>query len=194
MKQAVPNAKVAAEYWVPTKGGKLHPQYAGVLDAAFKEGLKAISVEMLQFPLPENGMLAVARATATFEDGRIFTEIGDAGPGNVTPHIAPHICRMACTRAKGRALRDALNLGVALAEELMDDSPPGSPANGHQARTRAALTEREQPLPLAPVPPVMECGECHKALTKGQYDLSMKNYERALCPAHQPKAAQRQGY
>jgi hypothetical protein len=55
---------------------------------------------------------------ATFQDGRVFEESGDATPGNVNARIKPHFARMALTRAKARALRDALNLAMVAVEEL----------------------------------------------------------------------------
>lgn len=106
---------------VTVAGGKEHPTYAGVLNEAHTKGLLNIEVEILQYPNSDNHFLAVCKATVTFKDGRIFTEVGDASPKNVNKMIAPHIVRMAATRAKGRALRDALNIAQALKEELGGD-------------------------------------------------------------------------
>src|SRR6266481_4015663 len=116
--------------------GKDFVVWAGLLDAATKAGLVSCDVNLLQHPDAANGQLAIAQATVTFADGRHFTEIGDAGPGNCTAMIAPHSCRMAGTRAKGRALRDALNIAETMFEELGPDPEPG-PAAPKAARAAA---------------------------------------------------------
>ena len=64
--------------------------------------------------------LALAHAVATFQDGRVFAESGDATPDNVNKKVRPHFARMALTRAKARALRDALNIGMCSLEELAE--------------------------------------------------------------------------
>src|SRR6266852_8139910 len=102
--------------------------WAGLLDAATKAGLTGIVAELTQYPHAENGQTAIATATATFADGRVFTEVGDCGPHNCSAMIAPHAPRMACTRAKGRALRDALNIAETMLEELGPDADPAPPA------------------------------------------------------------------
>lgn len=111
--------------------GKAHPTYPGVLAAAMSAGLLELSVKLIQAPNADNGGMAICEALARFPGAngqdRIFAEIGDCDGGNCTPHIAPHRVRMAATRAKGRALRDSLGIGVALAEEMSDDSPAGTP-------------------------------------------------------------------
>lgn len=121
-----PLSQIDPQYLVPMKGGKMHPTYPGVLAAAMANGLREMTVKLLQAPTEENGWLAISEATAVFTaaDGRdrVFTEIGDADGHNTGPHIAPHRVRMSATRAKGRALRDALGLGVALAEEMGPDN------------------------------------------------------------------------
>ena len=102
---------------VKVQGGKEHPTYAGVLEEAHSKGLKGISVKVIQFPTDDNHFMCICEATVTMEAG-IYTEIGDASPGNVNTMIKPHLIRMAATRAKGRALRDAVNIGQALREEI----------------------------------------------------------------------------
>lgn len=103
--------------------GKDFVLYAGVLDLATQKGLLKLEVELLQYPTKENGNEAICRAVAEGKNGDIFSDIGDANPGNCTPMIAKHLIRMASTRAKGRALRDMCNISIACLEELesLDD-------------------------------------------------------------------------
>jgi hypothetical protein len=122
--------------WVVNLKGKDHVLYAGLLDAASKAGLKSIEVKLVQYPAPENGHLAISEATVVFEDGRLFSEVGDAGPQNCSAGIAAAACRMSATRAKGRALRDALNIGEAMVEEFGPDAEhQTAPSTNHNART-----------------------------------------------------------
>lgn len=94
--------------------GKPHVLYKGLLAMAHDKGLQRLEAGFISV----TSELALAWATATFADGRVFTEAGDASPQNVGPKIKPHMARMALTRAKARALRDALDIGVATVEEL----------------------------------------------------------------------------
>jgi hypothetical protein len=96
--------------------GKAFVQFGGLLAMAHEHGLRSLSARFITVAAD----LATAEATAVFEDGRRFTECGDASPGNVGAHIRPHFARMALTRAKARALRDALNIGMCSVEELSD--------------------------------------------------------------------------
>jgi hypothetical protein len=114
-----------------TRQGKQYVLFAGLLDEAHNRGLRGIDTELLQVPTPENGNVAVVKATVEMEgsnegQGRTFSGIGDASPENVGRNIVPHIIRMAETRAKARALRDAVNVGATALEELSDgdDAPP----------------------------------------------------------------------
>jgi hypothetical protein len=97
--------------------------YSGLLDLAHQKGLLKLNTEIIQYPTKENGNLAISRAIAELNTGEMFSDIGDAGPGNVTKEIAPHILRMSSTRAKGRVLRDLTNIGMTCLEELgnLDD-------------------------------------------------------------------------
>ncbi len=90
--------------------------FPGLLAVAHESGLVSLDSQFLTV----GGELATAIATAKFEDGRTFTECGDATPQNVGKNIAPHFARMALTRAKARALRDALNIGMCSVEELAE--------------------------------------------------------------------------
>ncbi len=119
----------------------------GLLKAADKLGLRSLGVRLVQVPTPENGMVAIASATATFRatpDGPecTFEDVGDANPENVGRIIVPHLIRMASTRAKARTLRDATNIGITALEELGD-------LNQDDDRDAAAS---ERPAPSRPAP------------------------------------------
>ncbi len=111
--------------------------YAGLLNRAHQEGLKQIETTLLQAPSAANEMTAISMAKVVTEKG-VFTEVGDANPGNVNATIVPHIIRMAFTRAKARALRDAVNVGVIALEELTDDYANGAVDSGNSAKTNGA--------------------------------------------------------
>lgn len=101
--------------------GKEHVTYDGLLDEAHKQGLVSMQVDVIQKPLEENNWTTICSATASFNNGSLFSEIGDANPKNCNARIAVHSIRMAATRAKARALRDALNIKGAAFEELGGD-------------------------------------------------------------------------
>lgn len=101
--------------------GKEHVTYDGLLDEAHKKGLVSMQVEVTQAPCEANGYTTICHATASFSNGALFSEIGDANPKNCNAKIAAHSIRMAATRAKARALRDALNIKGAALEELGGD-------------------------------------------------------------------------
>src|SRR5919112_5474035 len=136
-----------------TRQGKQYVLFAGLLDEAHNRGLRGIDTELVQVPTPDNGNVAVVKATVEMEgpdegQGRIFSGIGDASPENVGRNIVPHIIRMAETRAKARALRDAVNVGATALEELSDgdDAPPANypPPRGLQsAQGRPRAGERD---------------------------------------------------
>ena len=102
--------------------GKKFITYQGLLDIAHRRGLKSMQVEVIQFPLEENKMTAICKATAENNVGGVFIDYGDACPTSVNPKLAPHIIRMASTRAKARALRDFTNIGMTAFEELGTDT------------------------------------------------------------------------
>jgi hypothetical protein len=107
-------APIIPTEFVTTIHGKEFVQYGGLLAMAHAQGLSSLQAELLTVT-PE---LATARATATFADGRTFTEAADATPDNVNAQVRKHFARCALTRAKSRALRDALNIGIVALEEL----------------------------------------------------------------------------
>lgn len=94
--------------------GKQFVLYTGLLHLAHQQGLVSLTEELISLS-PE---LFLAKAMATFRDGRVFQGMADATPDNVHSRIKPHFARMAGTRAKARALRDALNIAYTCAEEL----------------------------------------------------------------------------
>jgi hypothetical protein len=129
--------------FVINRNGKDYVLYAGLLDLAHQQGLKAIKTQLVQVPSSDNGQVAICLAEVTTEKGT-FTGIGDADPGNVSRMMATALIRMAETRAKARALRDAVNVGMAALEELGDggaDAPggPGLPVDLEAAPPRVPV-------------------------------------------------------
>jgi hypothetical protein len=96
--------------------GRVFVKYSGLLELAQERGLVKLEARFISV----TAELALADATATFADGRVFTEAGDASPANVGKQVAAHYPRMALTRAKARCLRDALSIGMCSLEELGD--------------------------------------------------------------------------
>jgi hypothetical protein len=94
--------------------GKQFVTFGGLLAMAHERGLQGLAAHFVSV----TAELALAEATATFADGKTFTEAADATPKNVNRQVAPHFPRCAITRAKARALRDALNISMAAIEEL----------------------------------------------------------------------------
>jgi hypothetical protein len=159
--------------------GKDYPQYAGVLDAATKAGLKSLSTTVLQIPSPENGHLAVVEARAEFDDGRWFVDVGDCSPASTSPQLASAAIRLASTRAKGRALRDAINVGMTMYEELPDDddakAPEADPASSAARPGRGAKTA------VAADPATITCNAagCDEVLTEEMVKACRKYWKTA---------------
>jgi hypothetical protein len=97
--------------------GKPFIRYVGLLTLTHERGLVQLTARIEY----HSEALVLASATATFSDGRVFTEWADAMPDNVGFQVRPHWVRMALTRAKARCLRDALQIGIAALEELADE-------------------------------------------------------------------------
>lgn len=132
--------------FIVERDGKSFVLYAGLLDEAHQQGLKAIRTTLIQIPSDENGVVAICQAVVETEKGT-FSGIGDASPANVTRIMAQHIIRMAETRAKARALRDAVNVGAAALEEL---GPEISDSYGSGAEQGEQDQGQDQPRRQAP--------------------------------------------
>ena len=108
--------------FVITRHGKDYVLYAGLLDEAHTQGLKAIRTQLVQAPTAQNGQVAICVAEVTTERGT-FTGLGDASPENVNRAMVNALIRLAETRAKARALRDAINVSMVALEELSEGAP-----------------------------------------------------------------------
>jgi hypothetical protein len=108
-----PSPAINPEHIVSIQG-RHFVKYAGLLAMAQARGLVRLEARFISV----TAELALAEATATFADGRLFTEAADATPGNVGKQVAPHFARMALTRSKARCLRDALGVSECSLEEL----------------------------------------------------------------------------
>jgi hypothetical protein len=118
--------------------GKPFVKYAGLLTLAHAQGLQQLEAWFTGV----SDTLAVAQATATFRDGRRFSESGEATPENVGRQVRPHFARLALTRAKARCLRDALNIALCAVEELGGESADGAlrrPPDLGRERERSSL-------------------------------------------------------
>jgi hypothetical protein len=94
--------------------GKPYIRFIGLLHIAHQRGLVSLKAEFTNV----TPQLALARAVATFADGRVFEEAADSMPENCGKEVRPHWPRMALVRAKCRALRDALDLDLCAVEEV----------------------------------------------------------------------------
>lgn len=95
--------------------------WGGLLHMAHEAGLCAMQVDVVTVT-PE---FAVMRATATFNDGGVWTDIGDATPLTVGKKVKDSFIRMASTRAKARCLRTALDIDYMAHCELPDSDDLG---------------------------------------------------------------------
>lgn len=102
--------------------GKKYTTHKGLLNNAYKKGLKSIVTDFISY---ENET-AVMKSTVTMADETLFTAYGDANPSNVNSNIAKHLIRMAETRATNRALRLATNQAETSIEELGGVSDGGN--------------------------------------------------------------------
>ena len=97
--------------------GKDIASYEAKLDYAHQVGIKSLKVDIAQFPAEDNGQNCICHARLETDDGKVFTDIGDANPNNVPRGCIDSFIRMASTRAKARVLSDAFNI-----RSVMEDS------------------------------------------------------------------------
>lgn len=161
--------------------GKDFPLWAGVLDAATKAGLKALTTTIVQIPTAENGHLAVVTARAEFEDGRVFEDVGDCSPGSTTPHLAAAALRLASTRAKGRALRDSINVGQTMFEELPDGEVEGGENGARTHQNGPQQRARHDPQDQAAL---CKCAVCGVPVLASVTNAAMKEFNEVLCIPH----------
>jgi hypothetical protein len=147
------------ERFIKNIEGKDFVIYAGLLDLAHQKGLIKMAVDIIQNPTPENGHMAIAKATAESKLGGLFVDVGDATPTNCNAKVAKHLLRMASTRAKARALRDMTNIGITCLEELGDlnditeegtNLEPAAPTKGKASNK--ATPRPASPAPVSPAP------------------------------------------
>lgn len=112
--------------FIITRQGRDFVMYAGLLDAAHRDGLSAIRTTLLQAPSPANGFAAICHAEVTTSRGT-FTGLGDADPENSPRQSSNALVRLAETRAKSRALADATNVAMPVIEEHADAPPETTP-------------------------------------------------------------------
>ncbi|GMV35511.1 MAG: hypothetical protein AMXMBFR61_00190 [Fimbriimonadales bacterium] len=163
--------------FIVDRGGRSFVLYAGLLDEAHAQGLSSVETELIQVPGPMNGEVAICRAKVVTSKGT-FYGLGDAAPDNVPPEFVTCLIRMAETRAKARALRDAVNMGMAALEELPDTGPAERAVFEADGEVVSSPSEPAPQIPKA----AGVCGECGKALTLSQTQLSVAAFREALCP------------
>lgn len=117
--------------FIVERQGRSFVLYAGLLDLAHSQGLRAIRTRLIQVPADENALTAIVSAEVETDRGT-FSGIGDANPANVSRAMLSCTIRLAETRAKARALRDAVNVGVTAIEELGEAEDLPTPLVGHR--------------------------------------------------------------
>jgi hypothetical protein len=100
--------------------GKQFITYKGLLKLGHNKGIKEFII-LDQFVNAEMTK-AWAKVRLIAVDGSVWDGFGSSTPDNTNKMTSNHPIEMAHTRAKGRALRDFLNVGVAMVEELKDNS------------------------------------------------------------------------
>ncbi len=165
-------------------GKKLDTNYVpwkDLLQRATNAMLFGTKIEVLQIPNADNGYTAVVHARVTFEDGRVFEDVGDANPANTNDTTSNALLRMASTRAKARCLRDALNIG-----EVADVELPAFGSVTREERNYAPETQ-EPRAAVSRLNGALVCSnhQCGKQLTDNQAKVSKFAYGQPYCPTCQ---------
>lgn len=151
--------------------GKDVVTYEGVLDVAHQVGIQKISTKIIQLPSVENGFMTIASTTVVFDDGREFTDVGDASPDNVPKGCAARYVSMASTRSKGRALSDALNI-----KNMVEDA--GQVRSQDYDSEVIDVEYREVKQEALPASPEMLNGGGSKPASQKQIDLIARNAQK----------------
>ena len=135
--------------------GKKYVLYAGLLDAAHRNGLGGITTKLVQVGDDSNGGITIVHATVILNE-QTYTGLGEVGKRD-TPIALQNPVRMAETRSKARALRDALNASEYELEGDGEDRPePEHPKRTTDPFPRAEpYVEPETPLPVRSLGSVM---------------------------------------
>lgn len=164
-------------------------KYREALNFAHSVGLKSLEAYLIPELCDAERGIYVARATASFEDGSFFSEVGDADRSNTNSMVGKHLPRMAATRAKARALGDALNLDAVFKDEIGGDDGEPVVFTPRQEQPRQSSGQRQ-----ADNPPEFngigeyvceDCGDVildtpkYSAAIKAQW--SIRDFNRILC-------------
>ena len=112
--------------------GRQFVKLSGLLKLVHAKGVKSIKTSILKYPSKDDPM-AITTTEIITEDGKVFAEIGDATPQNVTRNIAPHYLRMCASRSLARACRACVGSPLTCLEEL-GDLEEVSNTNGNNGR------------------------------------------------------------
>jgi hypothetical protein len=152
--------------------GKDVVTYEGVLDVAHQVGVKKITTTLVQLPSEDNGYMTIASTTVVLDDGREFTDVGDASPDNVPKGCAARYVSMASTRSKGRALSDALNI-----KNMVEDAGQVRSQDYTGEVIDVEYREVKQEALLAS-PEMLNAGGGSKPATQKQIDLISRNAQK----------------
>jgi hypothetical protein len=152
--------------------GKDVVTYEGVLDVAHQVGIKKIATTLVQLPSVDNGYMTIASTTVVLDDGREFTDVGDASPDNVPRGCAARYVSMASTRSKGRALSDALNI-----KNMVEDAVQVRSQDYDGEVVDVEYREvKQEALPASPE--MLNAGGGSKPATQKQIDCIARNAQK----------------
>ena len=180
------------EEFIKEIDGKSFVLYSGILDLATQCGLQKLECEILQFPNTENSNTCICKAMATFENGKMFVDIGDANMTNCNPKVAKHLIRMASTRAKARVLRDATAIGITCLEELGGDLNDVVGEERTNAQTNKQRQQRTSPPQKAVVERPQSAQSPATVSPPTQNTVPESRQPKAASSAEKPNTAQTQ--